>query len=137
VVGAVRATPLPPGRGVLVRRRRSTVIQTVHQPAALGGEAAVRLAGLPVQTLLVTVVGQRGRLDLEVPAHVPVGKLLPALLRLVGEPAGGPGPAALVAHTGRPLPERASLAESGTLEGALLWLARAHPPGGGYAGARR
>jgi hypothetical protein len=94
-----------------------------------------------VGPLPVTVAGPGGRLDLELPADLPLAELVGSLVRLLGgagagrgpDPARVPHPAATRADAGAaawtlrstagvPLPMSLPLADSGTLQGAILWL---------------
>ncbi|QJY46504.1 type VII secretion integral membrane protein EccD [Pseudonocardia broussonetiae] len=77
----------------------------------------------PAYTRL-TVLAPRTRVDVALPADVPVGELVPMVLELVGEP--GPGrrllPWRLTGVTGGPLHPAATLDELGVLDGELLRL---------------
>jgi type VII secretion integral membrane protein EccD len=75
----------------------------------------------------VTVIGERRRADLSLSADVPVGVLLPEVLRLLGE-APGPHPMArrLVTAAGREIPLGSSLAFAAVLDGAVLRLVKEH-----------
>ena len=85
----------------------------------------------------VRVVGPAGGRDLKLPAELPIRQLLPAMLEAVGE-SGAAAPVdpdrwRLVrseAGTGA-LPLQSSLAESGILDGATLYLASDAAPGQG------
>jgi hypothetical protein len=75
----------------------------------------------------VTVIGERRRADVSLSADVPVGVLLPEVLRLLGEPPG-PHPMArrLVTAAGREVPLGSSLAFAAVLDGAVLRLVKEH-----------
>jgi MinD-like ATPase involved in chromosome partitioning or flagellar assembly len=85
-----------------------------------------------VSTLLVTVVGPAQRQDLSLPADSPVYELLPTLVELVGDGAGGAEPDAWVLSTSAtaedPLRPDASLSASGVLDGSVLYLSRTRLP---------
>jgi WXG100 protein secretion system (Wss), protein YukD len=102
-----------------------------------------------VRTVLVTIVGpadrQRSagaaasgelapRRDLSLPADVPLGELLPTLVRLFGALGGGPARApeswGLVDPSGSPLDTSVSLGANGVLNGALLQLQPGSPAHG-------
>ncbi len=76
------------------------------------------------------VLTPRGRVDLALPADVPVAELVPMVLELIGEPSGpdsrGPAPVPqpwqLSGPAGGPLPPEATLDELGVLDGELLHL---------------
>jgi type VII secretion integral membrane protein EccD len=72
----------------------------------------------------VTVVGERRRVDLALPAHAPVAEYALALARMCGQAEDELLPAAWsLAVTGRPpLPLTASLAAAGITDGAVLHL---------------
>jgi hypothetical protein len=80
----------------------------------------------------LTVLGPRIRVDVALPADLPVAELVPMVLELVGEPVFGvrPQPWRLFRVTGAPLPLGESLHELGVLEGDLLRIApdRRPPP---------
>ncbi|MFC4942754.1 type VII secretion integral membrane protein EccD [Pseudonocardia sp. GCM10023141] len=85
----------------------------------------------------LTVLAPRTRVDVALPADVPVAELLPMVLELVGEPAPVPAgpvrrplPWRLSGAAGGPLPVAATLAELGVLDGELLRVgpADAAPP---------
>ncbi|HEY0813712.1 MAG TPA: type VII secretion integral membrane protein EccD [Pseudonocardia sp.] len=74
----------------------------------------------------LTVLSPRHRVDVALPADVPVAELVPLVLELVGEPergrAGLPRPWRLSGVAGGPLPAAATLSELGVLDGELLRL---------------
>jgi type VII secretion integral membrane protein EccD len=71
----------------------------------------------------VTVVGGRRRLDLSLPADVPVADLLGELVALLDEPAAGPPPSwGLVRVGGHVLEGEHGLAAQGVNAGSLLFL---------------
>ncbi|WP_437044232.1 EsaB/YukD family protein [Streptomyces angustmyceticus] len=78
----------------------------------------------------VTLVGERRRVDLVLPAQEPLGALLPDLLRLLGDrPGSGPLPRRLVTADGSVLAPDASLAAARVPDGAVLRLvADQHTP---------
>lgn len=80
----------------------------------------------------VTVLAPRHRVDVALPADVPVGELVPMVLELIGEPSGGHGPRPwrLTGVTGGRLHPDATLDELGVLDGELLRIgpADAAPP---------
>ncbi|GAA3245657.1 hypothetical protein GCM10017691_52940 [Pseudonocardia petroleophila] len=75
----------------------------------------------PAYTRL-TVLAPRTRVDVALPADVPLGELVPMVLELVGEPGPGhrPLPWRLTGATGGPLHPAATLDELGVLDGELL-----------------
>lgn len=81
-----------------------------------------------MQTLLVTVIGYESRFDLQVPAEVPVGKLIPMLLEIcdfkrISIPQRGRAQWTLsMADSGTPLPAIASLLDAGVADGCILLL---------------
>ncbi|MFD5734667.1 type VII secretion integral membrane protein EccD [Streptomyces sioyaensis] len=73
----------------------------------------------------VTLVGERRRVDLVLPAQEPVGVLLPDVLRLLGDRVGeGPQLRRLVTSDGAVLAQDDSLASAGVPDGAVLRLVR-------------
>ncbi|TJZ51943.1 secretion protein snm4 [Streptomyces piniterrae] len=73
----------------------------------------------------VTLVGERRRVELVVPAQESIGALLPDILRLLGERAGsGPSARRLVTSHGAVLAPHDSLASAKVPEGAVLRLIR-------------
>src|SRR5947209_6182811 len=79
----------------------------------------------------LTVLSPRHRVDVALPADVPVAELVPMVLELVGEPEHGravlPMPWRLSGVVGGPLPAAATLDELGVLDGELLRLGPAAP----------
>ncbi|MEJ3653950.1 type VII secretion integral membrane protein EccD [Actinomycetes bacterium KLBMP 9759] len=74
----------------------------------------------------LTVLAPRSRVDVALPADVPVAELVPLVMELVGEPRGGamrPRPWRLTGAAGGPLPPAATLGELGVLDGEQLRLA--------------
>ncbi|WP_219418453.1 EsaB/YukD family protein, partial [Pseudonocardia nigra] len=73
----------------------------------------------------VTVLAPRRRVDVALPADIPVAELVPMVLELVGEPVFGlrPEPWRLSGVAGGPLPSAATLTELGVLDGELLRIA--------------
>lgn len=79
----------------------------------------------------VTVLAPRARVDVALPADLPLGELVPMVLELVGEPGPGhaPRPWRLTGVTGGPLHPAATLDELGVLDGELLRIGpHAAPP---------
>ncbi len=78
----------------------------------------------------VTLLAPRSRVDVALPADVPVAELVPMVLELVGEPLFGlaPEPWRLSGAAGGPLPPGATLGQLGVLDGDLLRLAPESPP---------
>jgi hypothetical protein len=72
----------------------------------------------------VTVVGERRRVDLAVPASAPIVTYVDALARLCGQPGEDALPPAwsLAPAAGRPYPADRSLAELGVVDGEILYL---------------
>ncbi|GAA2501141.1 type VII secretion integral membrane protein EccD [Streptomyces longisporus] len=74
----------------------------------------------------VTLVGERRRVELVLPAREPVGVLLPEILRVLGDRAGGrPELRHLVTADGTALAHDSSLESAGVRDGAVLRLVRA------------
>jgi type VII secretion integral membrane protein EccD len=73
----------------------------------------------------LTVLAPRARVDVALPADVPVAELVPMVLELVGEPVFGlrPQPWRLSGAAGGPLPAGATLGELDVLDGELLRIA--------------
>lgn len=78
----------------------------------------------------VTVLAPRHRVDVALPADVPVGELVPMVLELIGEPPAGhsPLPWRLTGATGGRLHPNATLDELGVLDGELLRIGPAAAP---------
>jgi len=78
----------------------------------------------------LTVLAPRRRVDVALPADVPVSELVPMVLELVGEPDSQwrPEPWRLSGVGGGPLPGAATLDQLGVLDGELLRIARDAPP---------
>ncbi|MDT0443425.1 type VII secretion integral membrane protein EccD [Streptomyces johnsoniae] len=73
----------------------------------------------------VTLVGERRRIDMVLPSEAPVGELLPDLLGLLGEEAGGvPLLRRLMTSDGAVLTQDETLASAGIVDGAVLRLVR-------------
>ncbi|MBA0053983.1 type VII secretion integral membrane protein EccD [Streptomyces sp. AJS327] len=86
-----------------------------------GGVRTVRAGGL----CRVTLVGERRRADVVLPADEPVGLLLPEVVRLLGDPEGrGPVVRRLVTARGDVLPQDATLGAAEIPDGAVLRLFR-------------
>ncbi|GCF10020.1 EsaB/YukD family protein [Dictyobacter arantiisoli] len=81
-----------------------------------------------MQTVLVTIVGSENRFDLQVPAEVPVGKLIPMLLEIcdfnrTSIPQRGRAQWTLsMADSDTALPAIASLLDAGVVDGCILLL---------------
>src|SRR4051794_28037387 len=77
----------------------------------------------------LTVLAPRARVDVALPADVPVAELVPMVLELIGEPVFGlrPPPWRLSGVAGGPLPAEATLTELGVLDGELLRIAPEGP----------
>jgi hypothetical protein len=78
-----------------------------------------------MQTVLITLVGPARRIDLKLPAEVPVGDLLPKILELCGPrlPQVAPMQWLLVFPSkGVAVPPIRSLQECGVVDGAVLFL---------------
>ncbi|MBV9691263.1 MAG: EsaB/YukD family protein [Ktedonobacteraceae bacterium] len=80
-------------------------------------------------TLLITITTTQSSTDLEIPADVPIAKLLPRLVTLcVNSPEAQMGQWALWSpETRTPLDQRQSLLEAGIVDGAMLLLQGASP----------
>ncbi|MFF4159439.1 type VII secretion integral membrane protein EccD [Streptomyces sp. NPDC001678] len=73
----------------------------------------------------VTLVGDRRRVDLVLPADEPIGRLLPDVLRLLDDKVGErPAARHLMTAEGTVLPQDGTLADAGVPDGALLRLVR-------------
>ncbi|MGI5338015.1 type VII secretion integral membrane protein EccD [Streptomyces sp. CA-181903] len=84
-----------------------------------------KLRAAPGRLSRVTLVAEHRRVDVVLPADEPIGRLLPDVLRLLGDRVDGP-PAArhLMTVDGTLLPQEGSLAEAGVVDGAILRLVR-------------
>lgn len=90
-----------------------------------------RAAGGPAVLSRVTLVGERRRVDLVLPAQEPVGVLLPEIMRLLDDRAEGrPAARHLVTVDGSALDHDSTLETAGIRDGAVLRLVRAEdaPP---------
>lgn len=89
----------------------------------------MRAAAADAAYCRLTVLAPRARVDVALPADVPVAELVPMVLELVGEPVFGlrPVPWRLSGAVGGPLPAEATLGELGVLDGELLRLAPQGP----------
>jgi type VII secretion integral membrane protein EccD len=78
----------------------------------------------------VSVLAPRGRVDVALPADVPLAELVPMLLELLGEPGPQqrPAPWRFTGATGGVLPAAATLDELGVLDGELLRIGPDAPP---------
>ncbi|MFI1563045.1 type VII secretion integral membrane protein EccD [Streptomyces sp. NPDC020490] len=82
--------------------------------------------GTAVVLSRVTLVGERRRIDLVLPAREPVGLLLPEILRLLDDRVGErPEPRHLVTTDGSALDHDSTLESAGVRDGAVLRLVRA------------
>ncbi len=76
-----------------------------------------------MQTLLITIIAPQKQVDLQVPAEVPVGDLLAALVALcVPSTAQAHTPNWRLVYAQRQLATERSLVEAGVVDGALLTL---------------
>lgn len=95
---------------------------------------AVKLKNKAMQTLLVTIVGFESSFDLQVPAEVPVGKLIPMILKICAFPqmhSAQPGRTKWtlsIADSNTTLPAMASLLDAGVADGTILLLEDASSP---------
>ncbi|WP_329410134.1 type VII secretion integral membrane protein EccD [Streptomyces sp. NBC_00704] len=90
-----------------------------------------RAAGGPAVLSRVTLVGERRRVDLVLPAQEPVGVLLPEIMRLLDDRVEGrPASRHLVTVDGSALDHDSTLETAGIRDGAVLRLVRAEdaPP---------
>ncbi|WP_197357412.1 EsaB/YukD family protein, partial [Streptomyces clavuligerus] len=79
----------------------------------------------------VTLVGERRRADIVLPADTPIGRLLPDILQLLDDRAADrPLTRQLTTSDGSVLPHDSTLASAGVADGAVLRLVRTHaaPP---------
>ncbi|WP_442817518.1 type VII secretion integral membrane protein EccD [Streptomyces sp. NBC_01296] len=75
----------------------------------------------------ITLVGDRRRVDLVLPADEPIGRLLPDVLRLLGDKVGErPAARHLITAEGTVLPQDGTLAGAAVPDGAVLRLVRVH-----------
>ncbi|MCB5907925.1 type VII secretion integral membrane protein EccD [Streptomyces pinistramenti] len=94
---------------------------SVHTDAAAAG------AGQRASLSRVTLVGERRRVDLVLPAQEPIGVLLPDILRLLDDrPGTAPVLRRLVTAGGSVLAQDDSLASAQVPDGAVLRLVREH-----------
>jgi uncharacterized ubiquitin-like protein YukD len=81
-----------------------------------------------MQTLLVTIVGFEHSFDLQVPAEVPVGKLIPMVLQFcdfkptLNSQRGRAQWTLSIADSNTTLPAIASLLDAGVVDGNILFL---------------
>ncbi|MFJ9715087.1 type VII secretion integral membrane protein EccD [Streptomyces sp. NPDC101213] len=95
------------------------------------GALSRETAGGPAVLSRVTLVGERRRVDLVLPAREPVGLLLPEIMRLLDDRAEGrPASRHLVTVDGSALDHDGTLETAGVRDGAVLRLVRAEdaPP---------
>ncbi|MFI9563593.1 type VII secretion integral membrane protein EccD [Streptomyces rishiriensis] len=95
------------------------------------GALSRRAAGGPAVLSRVTLVGERRRVDLVLPAQEPVGVLLPEIMRLLDDRAEGrPASRHLVTVDGSALDHDSTLETAGIRDGSVLRLVRAEdaPP---------
>ncbi|OKH97437.1 secretion protein snm4 [Streptomyces sp. CB02923] len=84
-------------------------------------------AGRRVTLRRVVLAGERRRIDLVLPAHEPVGALLPEVLRAIGDrPAHEPLSCRLVTAGGAVLAQGETLASANVEDGSVLRLVREH-----------
>lgn len=87
-----------------------------------------------MQTLLVTIIGFEDSFDLQVPAEVPVGKLIPMVLEICDfkstfiSERGRARWTLSLAHSNATLPALASLLDAGVVDGSVLFLQDASSP---------
>ncbi len=77
--------------------------------------------------MLITVAGPRKSIDLELPDETPVGELIPLIVQALGLASGNPQADGanvwgLALQQGQPLNPRATLADTGIMDGAILAL---------------
>ncbi|MEU6144320.1 type VII secretion integral membrane protein EccD [Streptomyces sp. NPDC047081] len=90
-----------------------------------GALSRTAASGSAVVLSRVTLVGERRRVELVLPAREPVGALLPEILRVLDDgTAERPGTRRLMTADGSPLDEDDSLESAGVLDGAVLRLVR-------------
>lgn len=95
------------------------------------GAMSRQAAGGPAVLSRVTLVGERRRVDLVLPAQEPVGVLLPEIMRLLDDRVEGrPASRHLVTVDGSALDHDSTLETAGVRDGAVLRLVRAEdaPP---------
>ncbi|MEU2519545.1 type VII secretion integral membrane protein EccD [Streptomyces althioticus] len=95
------------------------------------GALSRETAGGPAILSRVTLVGERRRVDLVLPAREPVGILLPEIMRLLDDRVNGrPASRHLVTVDGSALDHDSTLESAGVRDGAVLRLVRAEdaPP---------
>jgi MinD-like ATPase involved in chromosome partitioning or flagellar assembly len=75
-------------------------------------------------TLVVTIAGPEGKVDLSVPAETPIEQLLPTFMTLgvMSEQARNGDPIGLARVGEQPLPPQSTLAECGVVDGTVLQL---------------
>ncbi|MGI5454987.1 EsaB/YukD family protein [Streptomyces sp. CA-249302] len=86
-----------------------------------GALSRTAASGTAVVLSRVTLVGERRRIDLVLPAREPVGALMPEILRVLDD---GAGERRLVTVDGAALDHDSSLESAGVLDGAVLRLVR-------------
>ncbi|CAM5275845.1 Type VII secretion integral membrane protein EccD OS=Streptomyces albaduncus OX=68172 GN=FHS32_000249 PE=3 SV=1 [Streptomyces griseoloalbus] len=90
------------------------------------GALSRETAGGPAILSRVTLVGERRRVDLVLPAREPVGILLPEIMRLLDDRVNGrPASRHLVTVDGSALDHDSTLESAGVRDGAVLRLVRA------------
>ena len=87
-------------------------------------------ASAPAAYCRVTVLAPGRRVDVALPADVPLAEVVPLVLELLGapRPGGRADPWRFTGATGGPLPPEATLDELGVLDGELLRIGPAVPP---------
>ncbi|MEU0671801.1 type VII secretion integral membrane protein EccD [Streptomyces sp. NPDC006172] len=89
------------------------------------GALSRETAGGPAVLSRVTLVGERRRVDLVLPAREPVGLLLPEIMRVLDDrPEGRPASRHLVTVDGSALDHDSTLETAGVRDGAVLRLVR-------------
>ncbi|HLY31294.1 MAG TPA: EsaB/YukD family protein [Ktedonobacterales bacterium] len=76
--------------------------------------------------MLITVMGPRKSVDLELPDETAIGELIPLIVQAMGLSSGNPkadGASAwgLGPQQGQPFAPKATLTDSGIVDGAILW----------------
>jgi uncharacterized ubiquitin-like protein YukD len=88
----------------------------------------IKFKNKTMQTLLVTIVGFESSFDLQIPAEVPIGKLIPMLLEICDfkhtliSQRGRAQWTLSIAHSNTTLPAIASLLDAGVVDGNILLL---------------
>ena len=123
VVGRFRAAL---GRGRARPAGRPPPGDRFEHVMSAGALSRAAANGSAVALSRVTLVGERRRVDLVLPAREPVGVLLPEILRVLGDRVGErPESRHLVTVDGSALGHDSSLESAGVRDGAVLRLVRA------------